>query len=266
MKGELSKTLIGKIKQNGEVFVNGEAVKMSKIVEIGEEIVIVLPPKTKSEVVPWDYKVEIVWENSDMIILEKPSGMPTHTSRGNNKTTLENAYCGIVASRGGDVKNFTFHPITRLDSETSGLVLIAKTPVAAAKLSRDMQCGKIKKTYLALASGEIKENFTCQIKMGRVEEKKPHRWQTDGGKDSVTSFEVIKQINGDTLVAAIPQTGRTHQIRVHLAFCGHAIKGDKLYQNGGLLQGEKPSERLMLHMWKLEMEEGVVVSDGGNLC
>lgn len=264
LKGKVSKTTIGKIKQNGETLVGGEVCRMSKIVEIGDEIILKLPKKPQPKIVPYFCDIEIAFENDDMIILEKPAGMPTHTSKGNRETTLENAYLGMLAKRGEDLSNFTFHPITRLDGETSGLVLVAKNPVSAAVLSRDMQNGKIKKTYLAVANGKIKSDFTCEIKMGRLEAGKPHRWQTENGKNSVTHFKIIKEIHGDTLLEVTPQTGRTHQIRVHLAFLRHAIKGDKLYQNGGLLAGEKPNSRLMLHMWKLEMSGKVVESGGGS--
>lgn len=262
LKGKVSKTTIGKIKQNGETLVGGEVCKMSKIVEIGDEIILKLPKKASPEIKPYFCDVAIAFENDDMIIFEKPAGMPTHTSKGNRETTLENAYLGLLENRGEDVRDFTFHPITRLDGETSGLVLVGKNPVSAAKLSRDMQDGKIKKTYLALASGKVEKDFTCEIKMGRVQAGKPHRWQTENGKNSVTHFKIIKEIHGDTLLEVNPKTGRTHQIRVHLAFSNHAIKGDKLYQNKGLLTGEKPNSRLMLHMWKLEVGERVVESKG----
>ncbi len=254
LKGVLSKSLIGKIKQNGGVFVDGKAVKMSHVVSAGEEICIQLPKRRKASVPPYFCEIEIKYEDDDLIVLNKPAGMQTHCSKSNCETTLENAYCGMLKSRGEDVENFTFHPITRLDSETSGLVLICKNPISTAKLSADMKCGKIKKEYIALARGEIKSDFECELNMERVSEKSPQRWVCESGKYSKTTFKIIEKINGDTLVKVYPQTGRTHQIRVHLAFSGHAIVGDKLYQNGGLLQGEKPTCRLMLFMNKLEFQ------------
>ncbi len=252
LRGHLSKTILGKIKQNGKVVVGGKSVRMSHMITQGEEIFVELPKKDKEEVVPYFCHVGIAYEDEDIIVLQKPSGMPTHTSRGNFETTLENAYCGLLVSRGEDVADFTFHPITRLDSETSGLVLIGKNAISTAKLSKDMQGGKIAKEYMALASGVIENDFCVEIYMGRVEEGKPYRWQKDGGKHSLSYFEIVDKINGDTLVKVTPKTGRTHQIRVHLAFSGHAIVGDKLYQNGGLLCGEKPCGRLMLFMHELE--------------
>lgn len=254
LKPYISKSMLGKIKQNGDVFVGGKSVKMSHMVAVGESIKLQIPNRAKPQTLPFDFPLEILFEDEDIIALEKPSGMPTHSSRANAATTLENAFCNLLLQRGEDVENFTFHPITRLDSETSGVVLIGKHPISAAKLSKDMQNGKIKKQYIALASGEIKEDFTIEINMGRIAERKPQRWQKDDGKYSITNFEIMDKINGDTLLKIFPQTGRTHQIRVHLAFFGHAIVGDSLYQSGGILQGEKPSSRLMLFMHALEFE------------
>ncbi|MFI3167802.1 MAG: RluA family pseudouridine synthase [Bacillota bacterium] len=254
LKCVLSRSLIGKIKQNGSVFVDDKFVKMSHVVCIGEEILISFPKRAKQSVSPFDFPLEIIYEDDDLIVVQKPSGMQTHCSRSDFKSTLENAYCGLLVSRGESVENFTFHPITRLDCETSGLVLICKNPISTAKISEDMKSGKIKKQYIALANGEIKSDFKTELYMDRVCEKSPHRWIVDGGKYSETAFKIIEKVNGDMLVAVFPKTGRTHQIRVHLAFCGHAIVGDKLYQNGGLLQGEKPDGRLMLFMHALEFE------------
>lgn len=264
LKGDISRGMLGKIKQNGEVFLNGEKCKLSQIARVNDEIVVVLPNRKKESVVPFFCDIEVLFEDDDIIVLNKPSGMPTHTSKGNFESTLENAYCGMCSLRGDKIENFTFHPITRLDSETSGAVLVCKNAIATAKVSRDMQNGKIKKEYLALVSGEIERDFETVLYMDRLVVEKPQRWQKDDGKYSETKFEIVRNIGENTLVKALPKTGRTHQIRVHLAFCGHCIVGDKLYQNGGILQGEKPKERLKLHMAKLEFlnmkDEKVIIN------
>lgn len=183
------------------------------------------------DLLPVDLPLAILYEDEDLVVPAKPANMPTHPSRDHYDDTVANALAFRYASLGG---SFVFRPINRLDRNTSGLLLIARNKLSAGRLTRSMQEGKIRKTYLALLEGELLENE------GRID-RCLHRTaesiilrevcspDAPDAAPSLTEYRVLARGNGHTLVLASPITGRTHQLRVHFASIGHPILGDDLY-------------------------------------
>lgn len=183
------------------------------------------------DLLPVDLPLAILYEDEDLVVPAKPANMPTHPSRDHYDDTVANALAFRYASLGG---SFVFRPINRLDRNTSGLLLIARNKLSAGRLTRSMQEGKIRKTYLALLEGELLENE------GRIDRCLHRTAQSiilrevcspdaPDAAPSLTEYRVLARGNGHTLVLASPITGRTHQLRVHFASIGHPILGDDLY-------------------------------------
>lgn len=217
-----SKGLIKKLKTDEEaVLLNGEKAKLLEKVNIGDEITVTIGHK-KSDIIPIDIPLEILYEDEDIIAVNKPRSMPTHPSRDHSIDTLAN---GIVHY----LKNTTFHAITRLDRDTSGVVLIAKNAFAAQRLSDDMKTGLIHKEYTAVLQGvpEPREGtISAPIKR---QDCGIRRFVDAGGKEAITHYRVLKEANGLSYVCLNPVTGRTHQLRVHMSHVGTPIYGDWLY-------------------------------------
>ncbi len=224
-KLSLSVTLIKKVKFGG-VFVNGEVVTMRKLLATGDKVRVVLPAGEESEhVEPVDMPLTVLYEDEYILAVDKPINMPTHPSRYNSLVTLAN----LVRSYIG--KSFVFRAITRLDRDTSGIVLIAKDQRTAAMLSEEMKRGRIEKTYEALLS-KAPEKLAGEID-APIEREAPDsikRIVREDGKSALTRYE-IKEIlpDGRAVCRVNPITGRTHQIRVHMAHIGAPLYADFLY-------------------------------------
>lgn len=180
---------------------------------------------------PVDLPLDILYEDENLVVPSKPAEMPTHPSRDHYDDTVANALAFRYAHLGG---SFVFRPINRLDRNTSGLLLIARNKLSAGKLTRSMQGGEIRKTYLALLDGELTEPAgKIDACLHRTEQSiilrevcSPDAPDADS---ALTEYRVLAVGNGHTLVQAHPVTGRTHQLRVHFASIGHPITGDDLY-------------------------------------
>ena len=236
-KLSLSVTLIKKVKFGG-VFVNGEVVTMRKLLCAGDKVRVVLPIGEESEhVEPIDMPLTVLYEDEYILAVDKPINMPTHPSRYNSLVTLAN----LVRSYIG--KSFVFRAITRLDRDTSGIVLIAKDQRTAARLSEEMKRGRIEKTYEALLS-KAPENCAGEID-APIEREAPDsikRIVREDGKSALTRYEVKEILpDGRAVCRVNPITGRTHQIRVHMAHIGAPLYADFLY--GERIEGENYSLR-----------------------
>ena len=219
-----SSSLIGKVKYGG-VFVNGENVHMREVVRNGDEITVYYPEEDSENVLPMELPLSVVYEDGDILVVDKPQDMPIHPSRGNHLPTLANAVRFYMGEA------FVFRAITRLDRDTSGLVLIAKNQRAAAVMGREMMAKQIEKVYHALVSGipEPREGV-INAPIAREREDSIRRVVRKDGKDSVTEYRVLSvDGEGNALCEVRPLTGRTHQIRVHMAYIGHPLKDDFLY-------------------------------------
>ena len=236
----LSVTLIKRVKYGG-VFLNGENVHMRATVQNGDRIEIRFPGEASEGIPPMDLPLEILYEDAHLIAVCKPRNMPTHPSKGNSLPTLANAVMHYFG------EDFTFRAVTRLDRDTSGIVLIAKTQYAAARLSEDMKAGKFKKIYTAIVGGvpEEKEG-RIDAPIRREREGEMRRIVAEDGKRAVTDYQVIQvRKDGNAVLSLRLHTGRTHQIRVHMAHIGHPLLGDFLY-------GMKSEDGYFLHCREME--------------
>ena len=228
LKLSLSATLIKKVKFGG-VFVNGEVVTMRRLLRSGDLVKVSLPLEESEHILPVDMPLTVLYEDEDILAVDKPTNMPTHPSRYNSLVTLAN----LVRAYIGEA--FVFRAITRLDRDTSGIVLIAKNQISAGRLSEDMKAGRIEKTYTAILSCAPKElEGTVDAPIEREAPDSIKRIVRADGKRAVTKYKVTQILpDGRAVCEANPITGRTHQIRVHMAHLGAALENDFLYGERG---------------------------------
>ncbi len=224
----LSTSLIAQVKYDN-VKLNGEIVYMRAIVKNGDVIEITLPDEDSECVEPMDVPIEIVYEDEYIIAVNKPKNMPVHPSRGNHLPTVANAIRSYIG------RPFVFRAINRLDRDTSGIVLIAKDRISGAKLYQAMKERRFEKTYLAVIEGVPSDKHSfIDAPIAREAEGEMRRVVREDGKKCVTEYELVEAYqNGTSLIKVIPHTGRTHQIRVHMAHIGHPLVNDFLYGTRG---------------------------------
>ena len=238
----LSSRLVTKLKLSGRIEKNGQHATVREIVTTGDVLTLTLPVEKSDNIVPSDIPIDIIYEDSEILVVNKPAGMPTHPSMHHYTDTLAN---GVMHHFEGT--DFVFRAITRLDSDTSGLVLIAKNRLSANRLCRQMQENKISKTYYALCEGKLNpECGEIEAPIARAGESTIERMVSPDGQYAKTLYRLLEYKNGLSLAEVMPITGRTHQIRVHMAYIGHPLSGDFLY---GI---EIPNERTKLHCRKLD--------------
>lgn len=220
-----SATLIKKVKYGG-VSINGETVTMRATLKAGDTVTVRFPEEKSENVEPIFAPLTVIYEDDDILAVNKPSNMPVHPSKGNHLITLANAVAAYYYDR-----PFVFRAIGRLDRDTSGIVIIAKNAFSAAILSEDMKLGKFEKYYTALLSRapESKAGI-IDAPIMRECEGSLRRVVRDGGKAAKTKYEITKILPDGRAIARIRlYTGRTHQIRVHMAHIGVPLFGDFLY-------------------------------------
>ena len=225
VKKGLSRTIIKKAKIEG-LFVRGEKVTVRRILTVEDEVKVILPTSSKERIEPIDIPLKIVYEDDYLLVVDKPTNMPTHPSKGNSLPTLANAVSAIMD------ENFVFRAVNRLDRDTSGLVLIAKDAHTSGRLALAMKNRKIIKKYLALVEGVPKnKKGIIDAPIRREHEDSIKRIASPDGKEAITEYEVIEEYSDSSLLEITLHTGRTHQIRVHFAHIGHPLCGDFLYGN-----------------------------------
>ena len=219
----LSVTLVKKAKYGG-IILNGTTVTVRAQVKEGDRIEIFLPKATSDGIPPMDIPLKVIYEDEYLIAVDKPTNMPTHPSKGNNLPTLANAVMGYY---GGD---FVFRSVNRLDRDTSGVVIIAKTQISASNLSSSMKKGLWQKKYHAIVEGHPHpESGRIDAPIERIEEGNIKRTVRSDGKRAITDYSVIEKMDNSSLCEITLLTGRTHQIRVHMAHIGHPLVSDFLY-------------------------------------
>ncbi len=233
-----------KLVDGGFVLINGRVAKSSHKVKSGEDIRVEIPPPEMHDVFPEEIPLKVLFEDSDIIVVDKPADMVVHPAHGNWKGTLVNAllaHCKDLSGIGGELKPGIVH---RLDRGTSGVIVAAKNDVAHVELSRQFKAREIKKIYKALVYGNVKnESGAIDTPIGRsVKDRKKFSARTRKGRVALTEWKVLKRYGTDlTLLEIKLHTGRTHQIRVHFAEAGHALVGDALY-GGGARQAKRISD------------------------
>ena len=231
---KLSRTTAQRLIEEEKILVNGKKQKASYKPEEGDVISIEIPEAKDVELKAQDIPVPVVYEDNDIIVVNKPKGMVVHPANGNPDGTLVNAIMAIckdsLSGIGGEIRPGIVH---RLDKDTSGLLIVAKNDKAHVNMSEQIKNHEVKKTYIALVRGVVKENqATIDMPIGRSNSDRKKMAVTKTGKNAVTHIKVLKRYDKYTLLEVNIETGRTHQIRVHLSYIGYPIIGDCVYSNG----------------------------------
>ena len=230
---DYSRNLILNLIKNGDILVNGSKIKPSYKVKCGDEITINNVKTDTKDITPWDYPLDIVYEDDDIIIVNKPSGMVVHPGNGNKDHTLVNALKSYT-DKLSDINGERLGIVHRIDKDTSGLIIVAKTNKAHEILGQYFKEHSIKREYIALLCGIFPhDTATIDAPIGRDEKNRLRMAVTpNNSKRAVTHLEVLKRYKaGFTLVKARLETGRTHQIRVHTKYIGYPVYNDPVYAN-----------------------------------
>ena len=227
----LTRSQATRLIESGEVAVNGRAVSKSYKLAGGEDIAVTLPEPEPVEAVPQDIPLDVVYEDADVIVVNKPSGMVVHPAPGHPDGTLVNAllyHCaGTLSGIGGALRPGIVH---RIDRDTSGLIIAAKNDAAHQYLSAQLADHTLARTYECIVVGSLREDRgTVDAPIARHPTGRKRMAVVAGGREAVTHWEVIARYPGYTHVRCRLETGRTHQIRVHMAYIGHPILGDTVY-------------------------------------
>ncbi|MEA4846587.1 MAG: RluA family pseudouridine synthase [Clostridiaceae bacterium] len=242
----LSRNSLIKIKKSGSLKVNGCGAHTDTIVRIGDKVEFELPDQGSDNILPEYMPLDIIFEDDHMIVVNKEAGIPTHPSRNHYMGTLAN---GLMYHWMEKDRNITIRPVNRLDRNTSGLVLFAKSSHIQHLMSQESYKNKITKEYLAIVQGRlVDDSGTIDAPIARENLRSIKRVVREDGARAVTHYRVIERYEDYSLIGIVLDTGRTHQIRVHMAYLGHPLLGDELY--GG---SQEKIKRHALHAYNIKM-------------
>jgi 23S rRNA pseudouridine1911/1915/1917 synthase len=244
---QFSRSRLQALIRSGDIQLAGKTARARDTVRPGKVVRLIVPPPQEIEARPEEIPLEILFEDEDLLVLNKPAGLVVHPGAGNQSHTLVNAllhHCSNLSGIGGKERPGIVH---RLDKETSGCLVVAKNDVAHQELAGQFAAREVTKIYLALVSGSLKRSRgTIEAPIGRHpgQRKKMHV-DARRGRAARTDYRVLQSLGTVSLVECVLHSGRTHQIRVHLHHLGHPVLGDALYGRKG------KASRQMLHAWKL---------------
>lgn len=230
-RGGYSRTYLQKLINDGNVLINGRLKKPDCKIRQDDEIEITIPPRRVSGIQPEHIPLDVIYEDKDLLVVNKPAGMVTHPGAGVKSGTLVNAllyHCKGLSGAGGALRPGIVH---RLDKDTSGIMLAAKNDFTHRQLAKQFKDRKIERRYAALVEGVMQfDSDEINLPIGRhIKDREKMAVKFAGAKEAITRYKVIKRFSDSTLLEITPITGRTHQIRVHMKAVGHPIVGDKKY-------------------------------------
>jgi 23S rRNA pseudouridine1911/1915/1917 synthase len=261
----LSRSHVQKLISAGNLTADGLLLKANTVIGPGTALRLVVPEPEALDMAPApEIPVAIVYQDADLLIVNKPAGLVVHPSPGHGSGTLVNALLALDPDAGGAFGGIAGvqRPgiVHRLDRDTSGLLMVARTDVAQHSLMAQLKARRVKKTYLALVLGDVSaEVGRIEAPIGRDPKHRTRMAVVPDGRASTTGYRVRERFAGWTLLELDLVTGRTHQIRVHLDAIGHPVAGDPVYGTGASRKGPRPTgdapplERLFLHAWRIQL-------------
>ena len=251
---EVTRTAAARLLEEGAALVNDSVSAKNRKLKAGDTVSLELPPVKETETLPENIPLTIVYEDDDIAVIDKPKGMVVHPAAGNESGTLVNALLYHMGERlsgiGGERRPGIVH---RIDKDTSGLLVVAKNDFAHTVLSEGLKTHSIDREYMAVAIGNFKEDGgTVNKPIDRSPRDRKKMAVVAGGREAITHFTVAERFSGYTLLALKLETGRTHQIRVHMSSIGHPLLGDEIY--GGTKSALKVHlEGQTLHAYRLSL-------------
>ena len=247
----ISRASVQRMIDEGNILINGNKTKTSYKLKLDDIVTIIKEEPKEVEIKAEDIPLDVIYEDKDILVVNKQKGLVVHPGNGNPDGTLVNAIMArckdSLSGIGGEIRPGIVH---RIDKDTSGLLIIAKNGFAHVNVSEQIKNHEVKKTYIALVRGVVKENqATINMPIARSEKDRTKMAVSKKGKEAITHITVLERFDGFTLLEVNIETGRTHQIRVHLSQIGYPIVGDFVYSNGRNPFGV---EGQMLHSAKLD--------------
>ena len=252
----LSRSFVQRLIEDGRLTIDGRPLKSNTMVEPGTQLELDVPPPTALEAEPDDIPLNVVYEDDDVLIIDKPAGLVTHPAPGHARGTLVNALIARGGAEAYGAIGGVNRPgiVHRLDRDTSGLIVVARNDRAQQALMGQLKERRVRKTYLALVAGAPPaEMGRIEAPIGRDPRHRIRMAVVPDGRPATTIYRVRERFAGWTLLELDLVTGRTHQLRVHLSSIGHAIAGDPIYAAGVARRGPTGLERLFLHSWRIEL-------------
>ena len=251
----MTRSQLSRLIVEGQALVNGRPAKPSSKVRAGDSVSLSVPPPRPTGVVAQDIPVTVVYQDESVVVIDKPAGLAVHPGPGHPDMTLVNALlamCPDIQGIGGEIRPGIVH---RLDKDTSGLMMVAKTHQAHNDLSAQIKARQVTKGYLALVEGSLKSTEgKVDAPVGRHPRRRTRMAVVVGGKEARTNYKVRQELRGHSLVELYLETGRTHQIRVHMAHLGHPLVGDTTYGHASHLV-----DRHFLHAFHLGFKHPITV-------